>query len=180
MCFDELGEDAEKAFQYLSNSAKAAAAVDVKTLSQWNNISVEKQKEIMSEKEWKAWNNCAEIVKQCKREPNFMFNHMTYHHKFKGSTSAMLGNERNQHVKTVLSDMTVHLEPTTSQTKEIRPIYIVWLQHLGKESLCYLMLCVVILETLRFLPFASSTIVTPHIQKQVHLHTLWHQDSGLV
>ncbi|KAL5463147.1 hypothetical protein EMCRGX_G032023 [Ephydatia muelleri] len=55
MFFDELGEDAEAAFQYVSNSAAAAAivaaaaAAGVKTLSQWNNISVEKQKEIMSE-----------------------------------------------------------------------------------------------------------------------------------
>ncbi|KAL5478209.1 hypothetical protein EMCRGX_G025105 [Ephydatia muelleri] len=78
MFFDELGEDAELAFQYVSNSAKAAAAtvaataaVGAKTLSQWNKISVEKQKEIMSEtmlfclhrriEEWKEWSNFVEF-----------------------------------------------------------------------------------------------------------------------
>ena len=38
----------------------------------------------------------------------------------------MLVNERNQHVKTLLSDMKAYLEPTTSsQTKEMHPMYCV-------------------------------------------------------
>eukprot|EP00731_Ephydatia_muelleri_P027598 Em0019g471a len=101
MFFDELGEDAEAAFQYVSNSAAAAAivaaaaAAGVKTLSQWNNISVEKQKEIMSEtmlsclhsriEEWFQckWKEFVEVVNKSKTEPNFMLNYLTYHHEFR-------------------------------------------------------------------------------------------------
>ena len=180
MFFDELGEDAEAAFQYVSNSAAAAvaaaAAAGVKTLSQWNNISVEKQKEIMSEtmlsclhsriEEWFQckWKEFVEVVNKSKTEPNFMLNYLTYHHEFKieGSTVAMLGNERNQHVKSLLSDMEVYLEHTTSQTKEMRPIYCVVAASRQGKSLLLDVMCSNLRDIGIFAICISYNSDTPH------------------